>query len=51
MADATKLRQGVGVSGTPQRGAVLACARELVRFARQHGYRRQELIDMIASLR
>ena len=27
-------------AGTPQRGAVLAKARELVQLARQHGYRR-----------
>src|ERR1700746_343627 len=32
--------RGITVSGTPQRGAVLATARELVRLARQHGYRR-----------
>ncbi|MGH9047605.1 MAG: GntR family transcriptional regulator [Acidimicrobiales bacterium] len=41
---------GVTVSGTPQRGAVLARARELVKFARQQGFRREELLQMIASL-
>jgi NAD(P)-dependent dehydrogenase (short-subunit alcohol dehydrogenase family) len=34
----------------PQRGAVLTQARELVRLARQHGYRRDELIQIIESL-
>jgi NAD(P)-dependent dehydrogenase (short-subunit alcohol dehydrogenase family) len=34
----------------PQRGAVLTQARELVRLARQHGYRRDELIQVIESL-
>jgi GntR family transcriptional regulator len=34
---------GITVAGTPQRGAVLTQARELVRLARQHGYR-DELI-------
>jgi GntR family transcriptional regulator len=41
---------GVRVAGTPERGAVIAKAAELVRFARQHGYRRDELLDMIQSL-
>jgi GntR family transcriptional regulator len=42
--------RGVTVSGTPQRGAVLARAKELVAFARAHGYRRDELIDLIERL-
>jgi GntR family transcriptional regulator len=42
--------RGITVAGTPQRGAVLAQARELVRLARQHGYRREELIQIIESL-
>jgi GntR family transcriptional regulator len=42
--------RGITVAGTPQRGAVLAQARELVRLARQHGYRRDELIQIIESL-
>jgi GntR family transcriptional regulator len=41
---------GITVAGTPQRGAVLTQARELVRLARQHGYRRDELIQIIESL-
>jgi GntR family transcriptional regulator len=42
--------RGITVAGTPQRGAVLATARELVRLARQRGYRRDELIQIIESL-
>ena len=41
---------GVRVAGTPERGAVLAHARELVRFARQQGYRTDELIKIIESV-
>src|SRR5579862_9398294 len=33
--------RGITVAGTPQRGAVLTQARNLVRFARQHGYGRE----------
>jgi GntR family transcriptional regulator len=42
---------GVRVSGTPQRGAVIARARDLVRFARQQGYQPDELITIIQSIR
>jgi GntR family transcriptional regulator len=42
--------RGITVSGTPQRGAVLNQVHELVEFARRHGYRREDLIDMIAGL-
>ncbi len=42
---------GVRVSGTPQRGAVIARARELVGFARQQGYQPEELISIIQNLR
>jgi GntR family transcriptional regulator len=42
--------RGITVAGTPQRGAVLAKARELLALARQHGYRRDELIQIIQSL-
>src|SRR5512135_2975141 len=34
--------RGITVSGTPDRGAVIARARELVEFARRHGYRVDE---------
>src|SRR5207237_3056699 len=42
--------RGVTVAGTPERGAVIARARELVRFARQQGSRRDELIRLIEDL-
>ncbi len=42
--------RGITVSGTPQRSVVMSRVRELVDFARQHGYRRDEVIDMIAGL-
>ncbi|HEY3651320.1 MAG TPA: GntR family transcriptional regulator [Streptosporangiaceae bacterium] len=42
--------RGITVVGTPQRGAVLARARELVEFARQHGLGRDEVIQMIQGL-
>jgi GntR family transcriptional regulator len=42
--------RGITVAGTPQRGAVLAQARKLVMFAREHGYGRTELIQMITDL-
>ncbi len=41
--------RGITVAGTPQRGAVLAKVNELVKFARQQGYRPDELISMIES--
>src|SRR5690242_3887693 len=43
--------RGITVAGTSERGAVLARAKELVVFARRQGYRREELIQMIATLR
>ena len=42
---------GVRVSGTPQRGVVIARARELVGFARQQGYQPEELISIIQGIR
>ena len=42
--------RGVTVSNSPDRGAIVIRARELVRFARQHGYRRDELIDIIERI-
>jgi len=42
--------RGVTVAGTPERGAVVARARELVRFAREHGYRTDELVRIIESV-
>ena len=42
--------RGVTVSGTPPQSAVLLRARELVALARRHGYRREELIELIEGL-
>ena len=42
--------RGVTVAGTPEKGAVIARARELVHFARQQGYRRDELIQLIEEI-
>jgi GntR family transcriptional regulator len=42
--------RGVTVCGLPDRGAIVARARELVSFARARGYRRDELIDIIESV-
>ncbi len=42
--------RGITVAGTPQRGAVLDRARDLVEFARRQGYGRAELIQMIEGL-
>lgn len=42
--------RGITVAGTPNRGAVTARARELVTFARTHGYGPEELIDIIEGL-
>src|SRR6185312_13466878 len=42
--------RGVTVAGTPEKGAVIVRARELVSFARQQGYRRDELIQLIEEL-
>src|SRR5262245_38944433 len=42
--------RGVTVAGTPERGAVIQRARELVHLARQHGYRTDELIEIIQAV-
>jgi GntR family transcriptional regulator len=39
--------RGVTVAATPERGAVVAQARDLVRFARHHGYEVGELVEII----
>ncbi len=39
--------RGITVAGTPERGALVARARELVLFARRQGYRVDELIQII----
>jgi GntR family transcriptional regulator len=42
--------RGVTVAGTPERGAVVARTRELVEFARSHGYRTDELVRLIEDV-
>src|ERR1700755_3269078 len=42
--------RGVTVAGTPEKSAVIARARELIAFARQQGYRRDELIQLIEEI-
>ena len=42
--------RGVTVAGTPEKSAVIVRASELVRFARQQGYRRDELIQLIEEI-
>ena len=42
--------RGISVAGTPERGAVVKRAKELVDFARHHGYRLDELIEIIEDV-
>ena len=42
--------RGITVAGTPQRGAVLARTRDLLEFARHHGFGREEIIQIIETL-
>jgi GntR family transcriptional regulator len=42
--------RGISVAATPQQGAVIQRARELVEFARRHGYRTDELIEIIENV-
>jgi GntR family transcriptional regulator len=42
--------RGITVSGTPEKSLVLRQVRDLVEFARHQGYRREDVIDMIATL-
>ncbi|MDA8374389.1 MAG: GntR family transcriptional regulator [Actinomycetota bacterium] len=41
---------GITVAGTPEKGALLAQARDLVRDARRKGYEKSELIAMIEAI-
>jgi GntR family transcriptional regulator len=41
---------GVRVAGSPERGALLAQATELLQLARHNGYRREELVEIIRTL-
>ena len=42
--------RGITVAGTPEKGAVVTRAKELVRFARRHGYEPSELARMIEDV-
>ena len=42
--------RGITVAGTPEQGAVAERAEELVRFARERGYRLDELIRLIRAV-
>ena len=42
--------RGITVTGTPQHGAVLTKAKDLVDFARRQGYKPDELIQIIQQL-
>jgi GntR family transcriptional regulator len=42
--------RGVTVAGTAERGAVVERAKELVRFARENGYRLDELVRIIEDV-
>jgi GntR family transcriptional regulator len=42
--------RGISVAGTPERGTVVAQARELVQLARRHGYRTDELVKIIEDV-
>jgi GntR family transcriptional regulator len=42
--------RGISVAGTPERGAVVQRAKELVEFARRHGYRTDELVEIIEDV-
>lgn len=42
--------QGVRVVGTPAKGELITRARELLTLAARHGYRRDDLLNLIRSL-
>ncbi len=42
--------RGITVAGTPERGALVAEATNLVRLARRHGYRLDELVKIIEDV-
>jgi GntR family transcriptional regulator len=42
--------RGISVAGTPELGAVVQRARELVTLARHHGYSVDELVDIIEDV-
>jgi GntR family transcriptional regulator len=42
--------RGITVSGTPEQSAVITQAKELISFARTHGYRTDELVQIIEDM-
>jgi DNA-binding GntR family transcriptional regulator len=42
--------RGVTVAGTPERGELLARARDLVTLGRRHGYRLDELVALVETV-
>ena len=42
--------RAIRVTGSPDRGAVIAKTKELIDFARRHGYRRDDLIALMYRL-
>src|SRR5512133_1414754 len=42
--------RGITVTGTPEQGAVISQAKELVSFARKHGYQVNELVQIIENV-
>jgi GntR family transcriptional regulator len=42
--------RGISVAGTPERGAVVQQAKELVTFARSQGYQLNELVQIIEQV-
>jgi GntR family transcriptional regulator len=42
--------RGISVAGTPERGAVVQRAKDLVTFARRNGYRVDELVQIIEDV-
>jgi DNA-binding transcriptional regulator YhcF (GntR family) len=42
--------RGISVAGTPERGAVVQRAKELVAFARRQGYQLDELVEIIEEV-
>ena len=42
--------RGISVAGTPERGAVVQRAKELITFARSQGYQLDELVEIIEQV-
>jgi GntR family transcriptional regulator len=43
--------RGITVTGTPEQSALVERAKDLLRYARTHGYKPDELIELIQQLR